>query len=78
MNSLGMKFSHKDLILGMWVILSQKSVKSRVGNHVNDKYCKCCFEVCLIIYLCARRDYSKINLHSSKPPPRLEYLWLGN
>ncbi len=33
-----------------------KEYKFHVGNHVNDKYCKCCFEICLIIYLCARRD----------------------
>jgi hypothetical protein len=33
-------FSHKDSTLGAWVILSQKSVKSHVGNHVNDEYCK--------------------------------------
>jgi hypothetical protein len=38
------------------MILSQKSVKSHVGNNVNDEYYKCCVEVCLIIYLCAKRD----------------------
>ncbi len=34
------------------MVLSQKSVKSHVENHVNDEYYKCCFEICLIIYLC--------------------------
>jgi hypothetical protein len=47
---------YKDSTLGAWVMLSQKSVKSHVGNHVNDEYCKCCFEICLIVCLCARRD----------------------
>jgi hypothetical protein len=47
---------HKDLILGVLVILSQKNVRSHVGNHMNDEYCKCCVQVYLIVYLCARRD----------------------
>jgi len=38
------------------VILSEKNVKSHDENHVNDEYCKCCFEVCLTIYLCVSMD----------------------
>jgi hypothetical protein len=56
MNSLRVYFSHKDSILNVWVILSQKSVKSRVENHVNAEYYKCCLEICLIVYLCAGRN----------------------
>jgi hypothetical protein len=48
----------------VWVILSRKNVKSHVGNHVNDEYCKCCFEVCLIIYLCAK-NYETIFIVSN-------------
>jgi hypothetical protein len=55
-NSLKVYFSHKDLTLVASVMLSQKSVNSHVESHVNDEYCKCCFEICLIIYVCARRD----------------------
>ncbi len=46
-------FSYKDSTISVQVILSQKSVKSHVENHVNDEYCKCCFEICLIVYLWA-------------------------
>jgi hypothetical protein len=74
MNSFEVKFSQKDSILNMWVILSPKNVKSHVENHVNDKYCKGCIEICLIIYLCARKDKSKNNPHSPGAPSRLQSL----
>jgi len=38
------------------VILSQKNVKFYVHNHVNDKYCEYCVEICLIVCLFARKD----------------------
>jgi hypothetical protein len=56
MNIFGVWFSHKDLILSVLVILFQKNVRSHVRNHVNDEYCNCCVEICLIIYLFDERD----------------------
>ncbi len=56
MNSFWVYFSHKDSTLGVWVIVSQNSVKFHIRNYVNDEYYKGCFDICLIIYLCARRD----------------------
>jgi hypothetical protein len=41
---------------------------------VNNEYCKCCFEVCLLVYLCIKKDKSKINPHNSKPSPRVQRL----
>ncbi len=36
-------------------------------NIANDKYCKCCFEVCLIIYLSyILKDVVKLSIHPSK------------
>jgi hypothetical protein len=57
------------------MILSQKNIKSYVENHVNDKYCKRCFEICLIIYLCVKKKKSKSNPHSSKSLPSYSSKW---
>jgi hypothetical protein len=51
----------------MWAILSQRNVKSHVEIHANDQYCKCCFEICLIVYIVLEGINKKLILIVPKP-----------